>query len=347
MIELFACSAGRAEVSGAPEVIKILPLGHVTTTEGSFEVDAESYKLMQEQYRARRLDLPIDYEHQTLKDVQAPAAGWIKELVLQEDAIAARVEWTDKGREYLEHREYRYLSPVVLVRAKDKKAVGLHSAALTNKPAIDRMFAIVNSDRLPPWGAIPKNKKGGNQVEELVKKIAAALGLGEEASEEQLMQRLGEIVGEAKDLKAKQEAQDQVVANKNVCELLGLKAGAPASEVSARIVELKDGGAGNVEAELRALKGRLADRDAEDMVELALKDGKITPAQREWAKEYALKDPSGFKAFADKAPQVVPLSEIAPGGGKEDKKKVSEETLAICKQVGVSPEDLEKFGKED
>lgn len=346
MTELFACSAGRAEVSGAPEVIKILPLGHVTTTEGSFEVDAESYRLMEAQYRSRRLDLPIDYEHQTLKDVQAPAAGWIKELVLQDDAIAARVEWTDRGREYLENREYRYLSPVVLVRAKDKKAVGLHSAALTNKPAIDRMFAIVNSEGLPAWEPL-NNKEGGNRMEELLKKIAAALGLGEEASEEQVMQRLGEIVGEAKDLKAKQDAQDQVVANKDVCELLGLKAGAPAADVTAKIKAIRDEGAGKLEADLKALKDRLADRDAEDAVKLALKDGKITPAQREWAKEYALKDPSGFADFTAKAPQVVPLSEIAPSGGKEDKKKVSEETLAICKQVGVTLEDIEEYGKED
>ena len=28
------------------------------------------------QFKARRLDLVIDYEHQTLSDVQAPAAGW-------------------------------------------------------------------------------------------------------------------------------------------------------------------------------------------------------------------------------------------------------------------------------
>ena len=37
----------------------------------------------------------------------------------------------------------------------------------------------------------------------------------------------------------------------------------------------------------------------EEAVELALKSGKITPAQRGWAKGYALKSPDGFKEFLE------------------------------------------------
>ena len=43
------------------------------------------------------------------------------------------------------YKEYRYLSPVVLVRKRDQKATAIHSVALTNTPAIDGMFALVNS----------------------------------------------------------------------------------------------------------------------------------------------------------------------------------------------------------
>lgn len=100
------------------------------------------------QFKARRLDLVIDYEHQTLSDVQAPAAGWIKDLYPGEDALMARVEWTKKGREYIANKEYRYLSPVVLVKKADQHAAVFHSAALTNTPAITGMFAIINSDVL-------------------------------------------------------------------------------------------------------------------------------------------------------------------------------------------------------
>ncbi|WP_261949169.1 phage protease [Paenibacillus melissococcoides] len=34
---------------------------------------------MKETFHRRALDIVIDYEHQTLEDVQAPAGGWIKE----------------------------------------------------------------------------------------------------------------------------------------------------------------------------------------------------------------------------------------------------------------------------
>ena len=138
--------------------------------------------------------------------------------------------------------------------------------------------------------------------------------------------------------------EDTVVANKAVCELLGLKAGAPAAEVAAVIMSLK----GGIDGRVKALEEQLADRDAEEAVELGLKSGKITPAQKGWAKDYALKSPEGFKSFLEKAPQVVPMSEVAGGEALALKgKKPDEATMLICKQLGVSAEDLEKYGMKE
>ena len=139
------CTADQVAMNGVPDEIKLLPLGMVHNQKQDFIVDDESCQMIIDNFKGRRLDLVIDYEHQTLKDVQAPAAGWIKELRKGTDAIMAKVEWTHKGKEYLQNKEYRYLSPVVMVRKVDHKAQALHSAALTNTPAIDGMFAIVNS----------------------------------------------------------------------------------------------------------------------------------------------------------------------------------------------------------
>ena len=133
------------EMSGCPDMVKILPVGKVNSEKGDFIVDMESFQAMKAEMQRRGIDIVIDYEHQTLKDVQAPAGGWVKDLVYTPEAIVAKVEWTPKAREYLNNKEYRYLSPVVLTRKSDSKAVVLHSLALTNIPAINRMFAIVNS----------------------------------------------------------------------------------------------------------------------------------------------------------------------------------------------------------
>ena len=161
--ETIICAADPASLEGVPREVKILPLGRVQSMKGTFEVDDESCRTIMAQFKGRHLDLVIDYEHQTLKDVQAPAGGWIKDIYKGDDALVAKVEWTPKAQEYLKNREYRYLSPVVTVRRKDRKAIGLHSVALTNTPAIDGMFAIVNSAGFPA-GEID-DPQGGENME--------------------------------------------------------------------------------------------------------------------------------------------------------------------------------------
>lgn len=327
---------------GVPEVIPVLPLGHVVSSKGEFDVDEESFQAMKAQIAQRGVDLVVDYEHQTLKGVEAPAAGWVKELKLEGGQIMAVVQWTPRGAQYLENKEYRYLSPVVTVRRSDGKATGLHSLALTNTPAIEHMTPIVNSDLF----------EGGQHIMD-IQKLAELLGLGTDATEEQILESLKACVDENKSLKAGAQppADDSVVANKTVCELVGLKAGAPVADVTAKIMELKSGKIDGVDlkAEIKALKQQNAEREANDAVILALKAGKITPAQKEWAKSYALSDPKGFGSFVEKAPQIVPMDKIELDDVKALKSDALDaDTLLVCKQLGISPDDVKKYGmKED
>ena len=321
MAKLIACAGQGVELSGVPTEIKILPLGRVHSQKGDFNVDDESFELIRKQFKDRKLDLVIDYEHQTLSDVQAPAGGWIKDLYKGEDAIIAKVEWTPKAAEYLKNKEYRYLSPVVLVRKRDQKATAIHSVALTNTPAIDGMFALVNSLD------IEDISEGGNIMD--LKELAKALGLPETATEEEI----------------KKAVEDAVKAAEKLKEMLGLKADAKTEDVAASIMALK-AGAPDTQAELLALKQRMAERDADEEVQKALKAGKITAAQSEWAKSYALKDMEGFKGFVDKAPVVVPQGKLdlkdAPAASNSD-----EVDVAILKNMGVSMEDVKKYNKKE
>ena len=70
-----------------------------------FEVTPESLADMVKAFGERGTDLVIDYEHQSLKGGQAPAAGWIKDLEVREDGLWAQVEWTGKVEKYLKRRE--------------------------------------------------------------------------------------------------------------------------------------------------------------------------------------------------------------------------------------------------
>ena len=352
MAKLIACAGEGIELSGVPTEIKILPLGRVHSQKGDFNVDEESFELIRKQFKDRKLDLVIDYEHQTLSDVQAPAGGWIKELYKGEDAIIAKVEWTAKAAEYLKNKEYRYLSPVVLVRKRDQKATAIHSVALTNTPAIDGMFALVNSLD------IEDISEGGNIMD--LKELAKALGLPETATEEEIKKAVEDAAKAAEKLKEMEEKKSEdktgeggkpqevaeVVANSTILSMLGLKEGAKTEDVAASIMALKTG-TPDTQAELLALKQRMQERDADEEVQKALKAGKITAAQTGWAKSYALKDMDGFKGFVEKAPVVVPPGKLelkdapaTPGSDEVD--------VAILKNMGVSMEDVKKYGgKED
>lgn len=99
------------------------------------------------------------------------------------------VEWTKKGREYIANKEYRYLSPVVLVKKADQHAAVFHSAALTNTPAITGMFAIINSDAL----SIEEEEEPRMELSALIE----LLGLEEGAAEEDVLKRIKELTQQA------------------------------------------------------------------------------------------------------------------------------------------------------
>ncbi|MEE8170368.1 MAG: phage protease [Phycisphaerae bacterium] len=180
-VESMAFHAGDALPDDLPRRILVAPFGDVVSTNGSFVVDAEAMDATVAAFRTHATDLPVDFEHQTLGGAfsspngLAPAAGWIKSLraVTPRAAIGsiassrpavdgageaassgddgepstaglwADVEWTTAAMELLRTKQYRYLSPVALVRRSDRRMVGLHSVALTNKPAIVGMRPVV------------------------------------------------------------------------------------------------------------------------------------------------------------------------------------------------------------
>ena len=88
------------ERAAPPREIKLFPLGLVKSQKGDFLIDTESYNSILNHFKTHHVDIPIDYEHQTLLDVQAPAAGWIKDLTLKQDGVYALVEWTDSKNRF-------------------------------------------------------------------------------------------------------------------------------------------------------------------------------------------------------------------------------------------------------
>lgn len=253
--ELTPLNSTRVAASQVPTRLRIAPWGEVDSTSGRFVVDDEAARLVIQAFEEHGTDLPIDYEHQTLGGPyasptgQAPAAGWIKRLEAEPgEGIIAVVEWTQPALKQLAAKEYRYLSPVALVRKSDRKLLALHSVALTNKPAIVGMDPIVN-----------------RRIDDKGLSVGTAL--------------------------------------QSLRECLALSAEC------------------NVDAVLVAASRRLdeldrdrAVRQAEDRVRQALRCGRLTEAQHDFAIQLALRDGDLFDQWLRASPVVVPMGRTTQPG---------------------------------
>jgi len=334
---LVALSAAGGKV---PEWVQLIPFGQSKTEKGEILLDEAAAQDVLNYYKSRKNDPVVDYEHQTLTGKEAPAAGWLTAMESRgAEGVWGKVEWCKRAAEFLAGREYRYLSPVMLLDQKTRRVKALLQAALTNFPAIDGMAPVVaKQDTQDPAAA---GEAGKNEEEGItMNKIMEALGLAATATENEAMAAITTL---------KEAAGKMPVACKAVMEALGLKEDAKESEVTGTIVAMKTGSAsaGDLAAQVKSLSDRLAARDAEELVQLAMKDGKIAPAQAEWAKKYASTDPEGFKVFAAKAPVVVPQGEHGkPPATPPESQELNASELVACKQLGITAEQYKKHNKK-
>lgn len=107
-------------------------------------VDQESMDSIISEAKWRGNDIVVDYEHKSIGDTEAPAAGWISKFIDKgREGLWAAVTWTARAKAYLEGGEYRYFSPVFHYRKADKKVMRVLSVALTNTPRLNSLNPIV------------------------------------------------------------------------------------------------------------------------------------------------------------------------------------------------------------
>lgn len=313
----------------APEWMLLFAAGWGELADGvKFFVDEKAFALVAALIEKRGNEIHFDYEHASLEKQAAPAAGWIKELVWEDGiGIKARVEWTEKAAGYIAAGEYRYFSPVFFVRKSDKRVCGLHSAALTNTPKTNNLTPILAKLESETF------KEESMDREQLI----AALGLDENATDAQILAAVAKL-----GIELPQETVTEVIPEK-VTAALDLKPDDGVSEIVASIHALKQSKETGVSREeFEAMKADLAERDATDAVAAAMKAGKITKANRDWALEYAKDDLKGFNTFVDRAPQVVPTDKL-PGKKTETKDPVLDEAVQnVAKLMDVDLEDIKK-----
>jgi phage I-like protein len=140
------------------------------------------------------------------------------------------------------------------------------------------------------------------------------------------------------------EGKNMEIVSKAVLSALDLDDDANESTVVASINVMKQERQVSVSAaDLQAVKDDLAARDARDAVDAAIAKGKVMPAQKEWAMDYAAKDPAGFTQYVAKAPQTIPVDAL-PGKTQQASDPVADDAVkAVAKIMGVSLDDIKKY----
>lgn len=144
-ISLFLDENDKEEKKDVPIDVQLLRVGEFSYFEpGDMEINEGVLQSFVNNFESnvRGIDLAIDYSHMN----HLEAAGWIKKLYLSDDktALMAKVDWTNKGKEKLKEKEYRYLSAEFSFSYTDnenKKDFGptLYGAGLTNRPFVKQM----------------------------------------------------------------------------------------------------------------------------------------------------------------------------------------------------------------
>jgi len=255
------------------------------------------------------------------------------------------VEWTDRAKTYIANKEYLYFSPVFWVRAKDRQVVAIKNIALTNDPKLNHLRPIIAK---LAWSNEPETIKKGEDV--MLKKLKKMFKLAEDAGEEKVVEAVEALVAKNTDLeKAAKDKPDLVVACKGVLDALRLGEDADETTVIAAISSLgkTDDVAKELSLQVAKLSKELSEMKQNDLVELALKQGKTSPDELEkWGSELALRDPKQFEMIVLSRPagSVIPIGQA--GIKKDDTKEtVDDSVLTVAKMMGVTADDIKQYGQ--
>lgn len=337
--------------------IQATPAGRFTPRDGramsvdAWSIDAAQAAAVIAAFRANKTPLVIDYEHQTLQTEDngqpAPAAGWIQDMQWREGSgLWLKVKLTARARQYVEDGEYLYFSPVFAFDPKTGAVLRLLMGALTNNPAIDGMAQIAQR------AAARFDLTGDRSMLNphlLAIAVCMALATDSFADDDALAKAIGEGIkasaAQSAALRAQlgvgNDANDEAVSGA-VAALKAKAEAAPGAPDPAKYVEV--GVVESLRKDIAALTAKDTARAVDDLVQPALADGRLLPAQETWARELGAKDVASLTAYLKNAQPIAALGGTqtrgqAPAGGTDGNGLTADE-LAVCAATGITPKDF-------
>lgn len=164
--------------NGTIENVHIAPIGEFlgSDAEGNpvpEKIDVESLQKLADSLNASETEVLADVDHGAAKpgvERETRSAGWFTRFVVDPlKGLFATLKLTKHGKELLENREYRYISPTFSLD-EDGRPVELHTASLTNLPAFKgHINPILNTE------AVEVSHDEGKLIMEMTKEELVAL----------------------------------------------------------------------------------------------------------------------------------------------------------------------------
>jgi phage I-like protein len=330
-------SASTVEGGVEPSWIQLVPAGRFEGRDGRgpfYLADPQAVIRDSLMYADR---LPIDENHSI--DLAAPygqpspAVGWIVELEARTDGIWGRVEWTARGRQLVDDRAYRGISPALLTEDDTGRVLQVLRASLTNNPNLNLATLHAKQESTMDLAALRKALGLPDTADEaaiLAAVTTTATSLHQARAD---LERIQKAAGAAK--------PDDVVARLD----LMARTGDPVA-LQKTVVELQ--------AQIKTLTDGAARTAAETDVDAAIAAGKpITPDTRGWYIDRHMADPVGTKKVLD---GMVTLNSAGRAGktpppGKESE-ALTDADQTVAHLLGVDPAAMvktraaERTGKE-
>lgn len=280
---------------------------------GPWHLTAESAAQIIASAATRKNDILVDYEHQSVmagKNGQpVPAAGWIAPTALSFDPakglVATAVAWAQKAKDFIAADEYRYISPVFIYEAATGVVVDLISVALTNQPAIDGMDKVSLAAAAQAYFTQQENPMD----EQLLARLRGLLNLAATATAADIAAELAKLDPLTKPTAGAASIGLVAILGLKNAEIAQLQSAKPDPALYAPVAALTA-----VQQELAALSAEKTAREVDDLVKPALAEGRLLPAQEQWARDLGKSNPAALSEFLKTAQPIAALSGTQTGG---------------------------------
>lgn len=336
--------------TGASKAFEILRVGDFKRGSRSVPVTADDLDQAIanfNRWKALGQEIPVDYDHAFAEGRESPAAGWYESLERKGDKLYATVRWTDKARQQIADKEYRFFSPefskAFTSEEGDLEGFTILAGALTNRPFLRGMTPVALSqevgDAIGEWftemfeqldagsggdvadtpGEVDddKNKNGNGEAEKF--KVEIDGETKEFTAEEVIALHQEKVDAEKKASDAEAEAK----ANKNSNETLSTR--------------------------LDTMEKREKDRDFSDIFSQAKREGRVDSkedTEKTWRETFDALGTEKTKTLLQQVPaETIPMSAqgragsgdqpAAPKGQHEESFRINQ---AVETYMGEHPE---------